>query len=103
MSRRMGIRTGWIGGIEFAAKDCNHDEEEYDMNTEEKSEKGEKATSGCCGFDGREMSAMMSACCANQDGSSGCATMMKDMMQKMKKQSCCAPTKEGPGQEEGKL
>ncbi len=72
------------------------------MNTERNNEKGNKADQGCCGFEGSRMSAMMNACCGDQNGSAGCSTMMKGMMEKMNKQSCCSPTSKNPGQEEGK-
>ncbi len=71
------------------------------MNTEEKNETGDKTKSGCCGFEGR-MFEMIGACCAGQEGSSGCATMMKDMMGTMKGQSCCKPVTGAPGKEEGR-
>ncbi len=93
----------WNGGIDFTAqKGCIRNEEEYEMNTEERNEKEEKAETGCCGIAGSRMFAMMSACCADKKGVSDCSTMMKDMMEKMKKQSCCAPTAEVAGQGEGK-
>ncbi len=72
------------------------------MNTEEKSQKKDKAESGCCGFDGSRMLAMMSECCASRDRSSRCSTMMKDMTETMKKQSCCTPPTEDSGREEGR-
>ncbi len=60
------------------------------MTTEKTNEKGDKTTSGCCGFDDRRMSEMMNACCAGQDGSPDCSTMMKSMMEVMRSKPCCA-------------
>ena len=65
------------------------------MNTEEKNEKGDKAKSGCFGFEGGRMFEMMSTCCADKGGFPGCSTMMKGMMETMGSQPCCPPGTEG--------
>ncbi len=60
------------------------------MNTEKTNEKGDKTTSGCCGFDDSRMFEMMGGCCTGQGGSAGCSTMMKSMMEAMRNKPCCA-------------
>ncbi len=72
------------------------------MNTEETNEKGDETKSGCFGFGGGRMFEMMTACCADQGGLSGCSTMMKDMMETMRSQPCCVSRTKDAGPEEGK-
>ncbi len=74
------------------------------MDTEETSDKGDKAKSadpGCTQM-GRGMFEMISKCCAGQDGSTDCSTMMKGMMETMRSRPCCAPQTKDTGPEEGK-
>ncbi len=71
-----------------------HDYRRCEMHTEEKNEKGDTTKSGSFGFEGSRMFEMMSTCCADKGGFSGCSTMMKGMMETMGSQPCCAPETE---------
>ncbi len=59
------------------------------MTAEETNEKGDKTTSGCCGFDDSRMFEMMGGCCTGQGGSPDCSTMMENMMEMMRIKPCC--------------
>ena len=63
------------------------------MCTEETNEKGDKAKSANSGSApmSHGMSEMMSGCCTGQIGSTDCSTMMKGMMETMRKHPCCSP------------
>jgi hypothetical protein len=62
------------------------------MHAEETKDKKEKTRSTDFGFipSGHGLSEMMNKCCTGQGGFSACSTMMKGMMDAMKKQPCCA-------------
>jgi hypothetical protein len=62
------------------------------MKTEETKDNREGAKSmdfGCAPL-GQGMVEMMRKCCTGQGGSPDCSSMMKNMMETMNKQACCA-------------
>ncbi len=70
------------------------------MTAEETSEKENETKSEGMGQMG--IPEMMKKCCSGEGFFSDCPSMMKDMMEKMRGQSCCGPRTKDTGPEEGR-
>jgi hypothetical protein len=73
-----------------------------EMTAEETNKKEDKTKSECSGPMGSGMSDVMEKCCSSEGAFADCSSMMKDMIKKMRSQSCCVPKTKDTGPEEGK-